>query len=214
MKGDDAERRRLKGVFKAKAKLGVEDYYDRLATQAEEGVRQNNLRSLYRIIREMRGNFTGNATDSAPVAKKDGSLCNSAQELLERWREHYQELLNRESATTCRELDSAAAAATPDIDSLEEVRTAISKLRNGRAAGLDELLKCAKEQISVALHTVCKGLNHRQAPRQLEGCHYRFSVQRQRIQIKLCQLQTYTSVVCSRQSVRSCSRRETTTTAT
>jgi len=111
----------------------------------------------------MRGNFSGNATDSAPVAKKDGSLSNSAQELLERWREHYQELLNHESATTCRELDSAAAAAaTPDSDTLknasglEEVRTGIGKLRNGRAAGLgdisSELLKCAKEP-SIALHT-------------------------------------------------------------
>jgi len=43
VKGDDAERRRLKSVFKAKAKLDVEDYYDRLATQTEEKVIQNNL---------------------------------------------------------------------------------------------------------------------------------------------------------------------------
>jgi len=66
--------------------------------------------------------------------------------------------------TTCRELDSAAAAATPNNDTLEnaqslkEVHTAIGKLRNGRAAGLDNislgLLKCAKEQISIVLHTL------------------------------------------------------------
>jgi len=43
---------------------------------------QNNLRLVYRVIREvMRGKSSGNATDSAPVAKKDGSLCNLAQEL-------------------------------------------------------------------------------------------------------------------------------------
>jgi len=112
----------------------------------------------------MRGNFNGNATDSAPVVKKDDLLCNSEQELLERWLEHYQELVNHESATTCPELDSARAAATPDSDtlenppSLEEVRTAIDKLRNGQAAGLDdispELLKCAKKPISIALHTL------------------------------------------------------------
>jgi len=42
---------------------------------------------------------------SAPVAKKDGSLCNSAQKFLERWCVHYQELLNHGSTTTCRELD-------------------------------------------------------------------------------------------------------------
>jgi len=42
--------------------------------------------------------------------------------------------------------------------SLKEVHTAIGKLHNGLAAGLDdispELLKCAKEPISIALHTL------------------------------------------------------------
>jgi len=57
-----------------------------------------------------------------------------------------------------------AAAAMPDSDTLEnapslkEVRMAIGKLHNGRAAGLDdispELLKCAKELISIALHSL------------------------------------------------------------
>jgi len=156
-------RRRLKSMFKAKAKLDVEDYYGRLAMQPEERVRQNSLRTVYRFMREMQGNFSSNVTDSAPVARKKGSLCNSAQELLEHQHEHYQELLNHESAT-CRKLYSVAAAAAPDSDTLEnapslkEVRTAIGNLRNGRAAGLDdispELLKCAKEPISVALHTL------------------------------------------------------------
>jgi len=64
-------------VFKAKAKLNVEDYQDRLATQAAEGVRQNNLLSIYSVIREMRDNVSGNATDSALVAEKNGPLYNS-----------------------------------------------------------------------------------------------------------------------------------------
>ena len=61
-------------------------------------------------------------------------------------------------------MDSAAATATPDTSipenapTLEEVRKAIEKLHNGRAAGLDnispELLKCAKEPMSIALHTL------------------------------------------------------------
>jgi len=68
--------------------------------------------------------------------------------------------LNHESATTCRELDSAAAAGDTleNTPSLEEVRTALGKLRNERTASLDdispELLKCAKEPISIALHTL------------------------------------------------------------
>jgi len=73
------------------------------------------------------------------------------------------ELLNHVSTTPCCKLDSAAAAATPDSDalenalSLEEVCTAIGKHHNGRTAGLDispELLKCVHKPISVALHTL------------------------------------------------------------
>jgi len=109
----------------------------------------------------MRGNFSGNATDSASVAKKDGLLC-KVQELLVRWCDHCQEQLNHKSATTCYELDSAAAATMPDSNplekapSFEEVRTAIGKLHNGWADGLDdislELLKCAKDRS--VLHSI------------------------------------------------------------
>jgi len=49
---------------------------------------------------------------------------------------------------------------------------------------------------------------HRQGPSWLERCHYRFSVQGQRVKIKLCQLQTYISVLCTRQSFRSLLHRQ------
>ena len=61
-------------------------------------------------------------------------------------------------------LDAEAAVTTPnpdistDMPTLDEVSRAISKLRNGRAAGPDgippELLKCAIGPVSRALHSL------------------------------------------------------------
>ena len=62
----------------------------------------------------------------------------------------------------CPDFDQDAASAREaadvcsDAPSLQEVRDAIARLKYGRAAGLDgippELLKCATEPISNALH--------------------------------------------------------------
>jgi len=72
--------------------------------------------------------------------------------------------LNHEPGSPCQVLDDIAAEAQEDTSvstdepSLGEVERAISKLRNGRAAGEDgistELLKCAAVPITGVLHTL------------------------------------------------------------
>ena len=71
-------------------------------------------------------------------------------------------MLNHGAATPCADLEIESSTAIPapaialDVPALKEVRLAIRKLKNGRAAGLDgicpELLKCAEEPVSNALH--------------------------------------------------------------
>ena len=62
--------------------------------------------------------FTGNDLSSLqiPVNRSDGSKCSGVEEILERWREHYDQTLNHPSGTVCSELNAASSAATPDID--------------------------------------------------------------------------------------------------
>jgi len=86
----------------------------------------------------MRGGVDGNTSVTAPITKKDGSPCNTTQEILDRWSEHYEELLNHAPAPACHDLYTASsAAAQPDPDvpddapSLEDVSKAVHKLRNG-----------------------------------------------------------------------------------
>ena len=161
--GDDAEWKRLRGVFKARAKADLESWYSGIASEAEEGIRNNQTRPAFRAVRRLR---VGHARERASlqINKLDGSPCNGADETLERWKEHYEASLNFPSAAGCPDLDAAAASATEctslrvEPPSLDEVELAISKLKCARAAGADdispELLKYAGPSLAVALHSL------------------------------------------------------------
>jgi len=64
---------------------------------------------------------------------------------MEHWREHYSTTLNHAAATQCTDLDAQANCALPSSDisyalpTMEEVAKAIRKLKNGRAAGPDDI---------------------------------------------------------------------------
>ena len=77
---------------------------------------------------------------SAPtINKANGSPCDSPDEILQRWREHFEAALNHLPGTHSAELDAEQINATTDPDtsveepSVDEVTCAIRKLRNGRA---------------------------------------------------------------------------------
>src|SRR5271163_4663256 len=133
--GDVPERRRLKGIFRAMAKADREAFINRLADEAEEGLRHNNLRPAYRSIKLLAGR--GGSLEPAPVQKLDGSACDSPTEILNRWKEHYQSVLNFQPAVASPEIANLAAITPPDPTvssdppSLDEVRRAIQKLKSG-----------------------------------------------------------------------------------
>lgn len=159
LNGAKSEYKRLQGVFKAKAKQDREEYLQSLVAVAEQGLQENNLRTTYSVIRQIRG--LGNNKAPVPVTKSDGTPCSGQSEILQRWREHFMNALNHPPATPCNDLrepntPTACGTISSDAPTLAEVRTAIQKLRHGRAAGPDgippELLKCALNPVSEALH--------------------------------------------------------------
>ena len=120
----------------------------------EEGLLRNDLRQAYAAVRRMKGSSTSHIT---PVRKKDGSSCNSHEELLSRWTEYYSEALNHPTAVPCPELDAQQFQAVDDPEvpvdapTLDEVRASIKKLKFGRAAGRDaipQMLKLAIDPTS------------------------------------------------------------------
>jgi len=153
------ERKRLQGIFRAKAKADREAYFNRLADEAEEGMHRNDLRPAYKAVRRLRGE-TGEQKN-VPVTQKDDQACTS-QQVLQRWCEHYSEALNHPKAPACEELDDTQSTATDDTTvptdapTLSEVESDIKKLKLGRAPGGDcvapEMLKLAPTSPASALY--------------------------------------------------------------
>ena len=78
LKGDMDECRRLKGIYKAKAKVDIESLYYNIADEAEEGFQRNNLRPAYQAIKPLRGDQHGGCKN-IHVTKLDGTLCTTPE---------------------------------------------------------------------------------------------------------------------------------------
>jgi len=72
---------RLLGIFNAMAIADREAFLSRLADEAQEGLKNNNLRPAYRSMKLLSGK--GGPSAPAPVERLDGSACSSSLEILQ-----------------------------------------------------------------------------------------------------------------------------------
>ena len=97
---------------------------------------------------------------SKPAKDKDGKTLSSIQEEVNRWTEHFKELLNRPAPLDPPDIQAAEEDLPTDcgIPSKEEVRKAILLLRSGKAAGPDgipaEALKANIDTSTEILHSL------------------------------------------------------------
>jgi len=68
------------------------NFNEDLAKQAVVAARMKNMREVYNITRMLAGN---RRVVEQPVKNKEGHLLTYTKAQLERWKEHFQELLNR-----------------------------------------------------------------------------------------------------------------------
>ena len=162
-KGNNKVRNQLKRSFDKRALQDKETFYNNIADEAEAGIVHNDLKTTYRAIKILSGPGKFRSCD-VPINDSAGFPCKSEDSILERWAEHYENALNHPSPPHWQELSDTADRTSPDSNvkedppTLTEMKTAIQKLRNGRAAGSDnlpaELLKCAIDPVSKALHNL------------------------------------------------------------
>ena len=79
-------------AVKKKTKRDRKSYIDELASEVEVAAKQHNPKELYKITRLLAGR---NRSTNRPVKNKQGNLLTRESQQRERWREHFQELLNR-----------------------------------------------------------------------------------------------------------------------
>ena len=118
------------------------NYIEDLATQAEEAAQEGNQGQVYKITKIISGKYRG--TRDAPIRSKDGKLLTTDKEQDERWREHFNEVLNRPPPTITTEIEEADEDLPVQTEAprKEEIISAIKCLKNSKALGHDNI--CAE----------------------------------------------------------------------
>ncbi|XP_048743102.2 uncharacterized protein LOC125656542 [Ostrea edulis] len=132
---------------KRSARADRKAYTEKLAYEAEQAASKQDMQTLYRITKTLAGKFQ---SSELPIKDKQGNVLSKEEIILKCWKEHFEEVFNMKDPEN--EAIIIPATDTLDIDtdppSIEEVKKAITKLKTGKAAGIDqihaELLK-AKE---------------------------------------------------------------------
>ena len=152
-------------TVKASARADKRKYLDELAASAEEAASYGDSQTLYSTLRKLAGNF---GKPEVPVKDKEGNSIPGEIKQMDRWAEHFEELLNRpppadppviEPADEDLEIDCEA----PDMG---EILLAIKQQKSGKAAGPDgippEALKQAEDINTEVLCTLFKDIWERE----------------------------------------------------
>lgn len=149
-----AKDREVKKNAKADRKKWVAD----LAESAETAARERNMKGLYDITRKLaRKKFKQNR----PIKSKQGDVITNDEAKLNRWREHFMEVLNREDVEKDGQVayvneDGETDGINTEPPSRKEIKEAIRQMRNGKAPGVDniapELLTVDPDMTADLLH--------------------------------------------------------------
>ena len=147
--------------MKTSARADKRKYLEGLAEKAEEAASFGDSQTLYGTIRRLAGNF---GKPDVPVKDKDGNSIPGETRQLERWREHFEELLNRPAPADPPDIQPAAEDLDIDCDipDMDEIMVAIKQQKSGKAAGPDDIppeaMKDAEEVNRGVLHTLFKDI--------------------------------------------------------
>ena len=125
------------------------------AEKAQRAAENGRQSELYDIVKQLTGKFSRKA---AAVKNKEGEVLKNQEARLSRWKEHFQEVLNRETPEDPPQDDEGEREElniSVEKPNIQEVKDALKALKNGKAAGIDqitaEMLKADYEQTSKEL---------------------------------------------------------------
>ena len=123
---------------KKNIKKDKNDYIDGLAAEAEQAAYSGNMKQLYDTTKRLSGKFN---KPERPVKDKRGNTTNSLDQQMNRWAEHFEELLNRPAPPNPPDIDPADVDLPINCEkpTRDEIRRAITQMKNGKAAGPDDI---------------------------------------------------------------------------
>ncbi len=147
----------LRRVEKRIHKKKKREFQNRTLSELENNYNRNEARKFYKVLNTQRKGFNPRVNMCRAL---DGTLLTNKTDVLARWREHFDALLNEDIVETGAEssfnLEVSDTATVPPTR--QETVDAINSLKNNKAAGLDgiqaELLKIESEELIDAMHEI------------------------------------------------------------
>lgn len=145
------KRRQEKRIHKAKKR----QYEQHEVDMIESNSNQHNTRRMYQQLNHMRKDFKPRITT---CKAKDGTILSDKASILNRWVEHFNELLNSNNHADEDTPIGNVPVCTENIalPTLDEIKSAIRKLKNNKSPGSDalpsELFKHGGPQLHQILH--------------------------------------------------------------
>ena len=147
------KRRQQVQLFKEKKRRQEEEECEEL----EQLHRTHETRKFYQKLNGSRRGFVPRAE---MCRDKNGGILTDDREVIERWKQHYDEHLNGVQAGDHNRSGEDVVGATNDEDvpppTISEVKDAIRQLKNNKAAGKDgigaELIKMGPDKLASSLH--------------------------------------------------------------
>ncbi len=107
---------------------------------AQEAARTNDIKSLYRIVKELTG---ARSNINTPIRDKNGNILLTKEEQVQHWVEHFRETLNQPEPKSTFAFDPRDFAPELQVKmdkiTVDEVEQALKKLKSGKAAGQDQI---------------------------------------------------------------------------
>ena len=139
-----------------------DDWWNKKAEAVQDLAESGNPRAFFESLKEVYG---PRHSVTSPLYKNlETVLLTNKVDVMDRWKEHFQDLLNRPSSTDPNALnnkDKLPCNADMNIPpSLEEIEDAIKSLKNGKAPGADgipsEVYKYGGPRVVQTLHSFFK----------------------------------------------------------
>ena len=123
-------------AVKKSARQDKRNYIENKAKEAEEAAKVNDRRKLYNITRSLSCKSQQNSTT---MKNLNGNILTTVEDQLNRWAEHFSEILNREDPRNPPRLEVNVPELDIKSDPIrrDEIRKAIKQLKNSKAPGCD-----------------------------------------------------------------------------
>ncbi|CAG2199180.1 unnamed protein product [Mytilus edulis] len=122
---------------KKSCKQDKRNFVEQLAKEAEAACSKGDTKTLYNITKQLSGKPP---TSDTPIKDKNNNTLTKLEDQLERWKEHFEQVLNRPPPTDPPELQNGPILniKTSKITKTE-INKAIKSLKNGKAGGIDNI---------------------------------------------------------------------------